>query len=481
MATNVPQPTFGPNGFVAPSQSAILAGVEADLQAAFGGNLNMGAGTPQNQLAVSTASIIGNVYDLFCNLTQQFDPAYAAGRSQDGLGRIYFISRIPASPTTVSCTCIGLAGTIIPAGALALDQAGNQYAATGSATIGSNGQVTMQFACTVNGTIACPPGFVNQIYRAVTGWDSITNPQAGVVGTNVESRAAFEARREQQVALNGRNSIQAIQANVLNVAGVLDAYSTHNPTSGSVTVLGQVLAPNSIYVAAVGGSASAIAQAIWQKAPPGIPMNGNTNVTVQDTNSGYVLPLPSYVITFEVPPPLSVYFNVSMVNGTGVPSNALQQIQTALLSAFAGADGGPRARIGSKLMATRYVAPIIALGAWAQVISIQLGSVNTPGASITGSIGVSGSAAGGVLTVTALSSGALAAGQFLSGTGVLEGTQIVSQLTGTVGGTGTYFVNFAQTAGSEPIIAAPANQNSVQVNINQVPALAPSDIVLTLQ
>lgn len=84
MTTNVPAPTFGPTGFVAPSESAILAGVQADFQAAFGGNLNFGTvsgsqtnPTPQGQLATSQAAIIGAAYDIFCNLTQMVDPAYA--------------------------------------------------------------------------------------------------------------------------------------------------------------------------------------------------------------------------------------------------------------------------------------------------------------------------------------------------------------------------------------------------------------------
>lgn len=481
MPTSVPGPSFTANGFVAPAESAILAGVNTDINAAFGGNLNMAGSTPQGQLAASTASIVGNVYDLFCNMAQNFDPAYASGLAQDALGRIYFIERLPALPTTVVATCIGLAGTVIPAGALALAQDGNKYISTGSATIGSNGMVSVTFQCTVTGTIACPAGTLSQIYQVVSGWDSVSNPSAGVIGQNVESRYAFEARRQQSAALNSRGSLQAIQAAVLNVPGVLDCYTTENPTSGSVTVLGAVLAPYSLYVAAVGGSTSAVAQAIWSKKAPGCAYNGNTTVTVLDSNSGYNLPLPSYSVTYEVPAPLSVYFSVTVINSTSVPGDALSQIQSALLNAFTGGDGGPRARIGNKLLATRYVAPIVALGSWAQVISIQLGSINTPGATWTGSVGNSGSASGGVLTVTALSSGTIATGQFISGTGVLEGTQVVTQLTGTVGGTGTYFVNFSQTSPSQSMIGSPVNQSSVQVQINQVPVLSPVDIVLTLQ
>ncbi len=57
-----------------------------------------------------------------------------------------------------------------------------------------------------------------------------------------------------------------------------------------------------------------------------------------------------------------------------------------------------------------------------------------------------GSIAGTTMTVTAVGSGSvLAAGQSVTGTGVDPGTTIVSQLTGTAGGTGTYQVSVSQT------------------------------------
>ncbi len=55
-----------------------------------------------------------------------------------------------------------------------------------------------------------------------------------------------------------------------------------------------------------------------------------------------------------------------------------------------------------------------------------------------------GSIAGNVLTVTAVSSGVVVAGATFSGTGVASGTQVTAQLSGTVGGIGTYAVSIPQ-------------------------------------
>jgi hypothetical protein len=83
------------------------------------------------------------------------------------------------------------------------------------------------------------------------------------------------------------------------------------------------------------------------------------------------------------------------------------------------------------------------------------GSVSS--ASVTGAIAastasVTGSISGDVMTVTAVGSGTLVVGGILSGTGVATGTQIVSQLTGTAGGIGTYSVSIPeQTVASTTI------------------------------
>jgi hypothetical protein len=479
MATNVPQPVFGPTGFTEPLESAILAGVQADYNVAFNVTFNFGTATnptPQGQLAASTAAIIGNVQDTFVFYTQQFDPAYAIGRQQDALGRLYNLQRLPALPTTLQVQCSGAPNTFIPVGATITDSANNIYASTVSGSIGANGTIGLTFAALVPGIIAVPLSV--QIYQLIHGWDSATII-SGVVGQAVESRYQFEARRQNALAANSSGSLPSILGAVLNVPGVISAYATENITTSSATVGGVTLAPNSLYVCVAGGSQAAIAQAIWSKKSPGCNYNGNTTVTVLDTSPGYFPPFPSYPVTFQIPSQLQILFSVSLVNSPQVPANAAALVQTAIINAFAGGDGGPIAGIGSSLYASRYYAPVAAIGPWVQIRSIQIGSNNTPSASVVGSI------SGTTLTVTSVNSGSLSGtgvtltGTVGSGTGVLLGTQITGQLTGPAGGTGTYTVNFTQTVVSTTITAAIPNQNSVSVNINQLPVISSLNIAVT--
>jgi hypothetical protein len=473
--TNVPQPTFGPLGFIAPTEAAILNGATLDINTAFGGNVNPALTTPQGQLASSLAAIIGFVNDTFLYYTTQTDPTTAQGRMQDAIGEIYFIYRLPSQPTIVSCICTGLPNIQIPAGSLAVDTNGLFYASVAAATIGLGGTVTVSFANVLPGPTPCPAGALNQIYNSISGWDTISNPSAGVLGVNVETQAAFEARRRLSVAQNSLGSLPSILGSVLSVPGVLDAYVTENTSNISQTIGGVSLLPNSLYVAVVGGTPMAVATAIWAHKAPGCAYNGNTTVTIQDTSTGYVPPYPTYSVTFEIPMALQIFISVIIANTILVPSNAASLIQNAIIGAFVGKDGGQPVAIGTPLFSSRFYSTVAALGTWAQIYEITLGSINAGAASFTGSITST------LMTVTAVTSGTIAANQYLVDmTGqIIAGTLILSQASGTPGGIGTYNLNNALTVTTEAIVSVVPTLFEVVPNINQIPAVSANNIIVT--
>jgi uncharacterized phage protein gp47/JayE len=377
--TSVPAIQWTPNGLVLPTDAAILAGVQSDQQAAFGGNMSTSLTSPQGQLAQSLAAVISDKNAQIASIASQVDPANAQGVWQDGIGAIYFMKRIAASGTVVSATCYGLTGTVIPVGSIAQDAAGNQYQSLAPGVIGSSGNVVVQFQCLATGPIACPIGSLSVIYKAITGWESITNTTAGVPGTDEESTVDFEFRRQNSVAVNALNSIQAVLAAVLAVPNVLDAYVTDNSTAGTVNVgpTNYPMGPNSIYVAVAGGAQAAIAQAIWSKKSLGCAYNGNTSFTYTDTSAG-ITPYPTYVVKWNTPTSVPVFFAVSIANNANVPANITTLVQNAILAAFNGQDGGTRARIGSTLYAGRYFAGISAIGEGVNLLSIGIGTSASP-------------------------------------------------------------------------------------------------------
>lgn len=470
MTTNVPPIAWDPTvGFIAPSQAAILAGVQADYNAAFGGGLNPNLETPQGQLASSTTAILGNVNDTFLQYTNQVDPAFAQGRMQDAIARIYFLERNPSEPTAVQCLCTGLVGVSIPVGALAIAQDGNIYTCTQQGTIPASGNITLSFVCNVVGPVECPASTLNAIYQSIPGWDTINNPSDGVVGVNEETRQAFEARRAASVAKNSIGSLPSVRGAVLSVAAVLDAYVTENVNATTSVVGGVSLAPKSLYVAAVGGAVADIARAIWSKKAPGCGYNGNTTVIVQDT-VGYNVPFPSYSVTFEIPGAVSILYVVSIANNSQVPSNAAVLIQNAIINDFNGGAVLPRASIGDTIFASRYYADVANLGSWVQLISIFVSSINSATATFNGAI------AGTTLTITGGITGTVAIGQTLvdAASLILPGTTIIS-------GSGlSWQVSNSQTVALEAMATAKPTLVQTPTNINQVPTISANNIAVSL-
>lgn len=437
--TLVPSFTFGPTGFVAPAGPAVLAGVQGDINAAFGNTLNYQLTTPQGQLAQSQAAVISNTYATFQYYTQQVDPAYATGRMQDAIGRLYSLERDPAQPTILQLNCTG--GPItIPVGALVQDSSLNLYACTQATQIPPSGSVVVPFACTLPGPVSVPQSV--SIYQGVNGWDTVS-VVSGVIGSNVEGRAAFETRRQDSVAGNSFGAAGSIIGAVAKVAGVLDYFGYSNNSASPVTLFGVTIPANAIYISVAGGDPNAIGAAILSKKGGGAPMAGNTIITVYDNNPLYASPIP-YQITYTIPAPLQLVWNVVLVNNPLVPSDAATQVQNALIIALAGQSAlnpaPPKARIASTVYAANYIPAITALGSWAQVASIGVGSTNSPVATVIGNISAT------TLNVVGVISGSISPGNILFDQNgrIINGTAIVSGS----GGIGSYTVNNPQNLGA---------------------------------
>ena len=376
--TSVPPISWTPEGVILPTDAAILAGVQSDINTAFGGGVNPALSTPQGQIASSNSAIISDKNSAIAYIANQCDPQYAEGRFQDAIGRLYFMTRNPASSTVVIATIGGLPGTYIPAGVLALDTSQNVYQLLGAVTIGEGGTIPAEFANVATGPIPCVESTLTQLYQTVPGWDTVTNSAAGILGSNVESSQAFELRRQNSVALNSHGTADAIFANVYAVAGVLDCYVIDNPSGNTVDYgpTNYPLAPHSIYVAVVGGSPSAIAQAIWNAKDGGCNYNGNTTEIVYDTR--YAAPQPAYAVTFEIPSPVPVYFAVTVTNAAALPSNYATLIQNAIIAQFNGENGNTPAGIASLILALSYTGAILAAVPGLSLVSIFVGLTALP-------------------------------------------------------------------------------------------------------
>lgn len=377
ITTNVPDIQWTPTGIVVPQESAVLAGTQADINAAFDGNLNPALNTPQGQLASSNAAIIQDKNAAIAYVVSQMDPDTAADAFQDAIGRIYFMEREAGTPSTVQCLCVGAFNTPITAGAQVRDTNGNFWVCQQTGTIPIGGSITLPFAAVNLGPTAIPAGIITIIVTGITGWDAVSNPLAGAVGSNVESRAAFEHRRQQSVAANAHGSVVAIQAAVADVTGVIDSFVIENFTNATVNT-GATAYPvvaHSVYVAVTGGAPADIGAAIFSKKDPGCNMNGNTTVIITDPS--YASNPPTYNYAYNIPTNTAFKFAVQIQNNANLPANIVTLVQNAIVASFTGADGSQRARINSTVLAGKFYGPVALIGPTVNCISILLG-LSTP-------------------------------------------------------------------------------------------------------
>lgn len=370
--TAVPSITFSNTGVTLPEETDILSGVLEDINSAFGGGLNVASlETPQGQLATSIAACIADKNAEILSICNNIDPAYADGRWQDAIGRLYGIQRRAATPTTVSCIVRGIVGTIIPASVFAKDDSGNVYYSVGTIEIGSDGQGAGNFVCTIDGPIACPSGTLTKIYQAIPGWDSITNEEDGILGSLAETRFEFEQRRIDTLSVASTSSTQSILSSVLSTTDVVDAYVVDNP-SNEIAIIGvseKEVLPHSVYVCVQGGSDTDVANAIWKKKSAGCGYTGSTEVTVYDDN--YETPKPSYIVKFDRPSTLQILFSVTITGD--LPANIESLVKTAIVNRFFGLDGTYRERIGVRIFASRFFTAVMNISSSLSLVSILIG------------------------------------------------------------------------------------------------------------
>lgn len=482
MSTNVPAIQFLPTGLSVPTEAAILTGVQADQNVAFGVTLNPDPREPQGQWASAQSAAIAAANQVFAAIVNGIEPDTAIGFMQDAILRLSFLTRNPGVATVVQCTCTG-ANVTIPVGAQAQDTSGNLYVCTAGGTIGpSGGSVSCTFANAVVGAIPCPASTLTIIYQGIPGWESITNPSPGVIGAAIETPAAAEYRRRNSVSGNAQGFLAAVYGAVFALPNIIDVFCYENDTSSAVTygATGISLAASSIYVGVTGGVAASIAQAIWNKKSPGCNYNGNTTVDITDTSGNYSSP-PVYPVKFNnnSENPANTYFSVTLPNLSEFPANIETLVQTTIVNQFTGqVPTLPRARAASTLTASDYIAGINQCAGSSLFVSVKSIGVGTTFSGALGTL-VSGS---NVLTITtAPTAGIVSFGTVLTGTDIPSAAYIQQQLTGTAGGIGTYQMS-ANATGTvstpESITGVPGS--AATYGIDQAPTIQASNVTVML-
>lgn len=257
------------------------------------------------------------------------DPDTAIGQGLNNLSSINKVFRKGATFSTSQVNISGIDGTTIPAGKTVRSKANGSLWSIDSGVIIS-GLTNASVTCLTPGAQTASAGDLSVIADPVGGWQSVTNPNAAILGDDEESDSDLRIRRKREVAKQSNNQIDSIRAAISGLDGITHLFVDENEEQATDTngVLG-----NSYIIFVAGGNGGDIAKAMAGKKNPGCGQNfSNTlfpnkevvNTTTPEHGA-------AFRATFFRPYTKTIYIDVKVKETGNLSSSAAADIENAIV------------------------------------------------------------------------------------------------------------------------------------------------------
>lgn len=254
----------------------------------------------------------------------QFDPLKATGACLEGLVQLNGILAFPGSFSQVLMLLTGTGA--LEAGQQIASDDGNLIFTTDQDVAFNGGSATVSATCTTEGPNEPSPGSISNILTQSVQWNAAQNIATLNVGTFPESDFELRTRQQVETANTSYRQIEAIQAGIANVLGVIFCKVYQNKSATTVDAHG--LPPKSICALVEGGQDLDVANAIFKKSAIGLDYFGASSVTLYDLQ-GFAYPIlfqrPNFVL-------ITAILNISMTDGS-FPADGIAQITAAIVAA----------------------------------------------------------------------------------------------------------------------------------------------------
>lgn len=277
-------------GFLVPSISSIVSGIEAYYFQAYGPNLNTSPDTPDGQLIYLMAEAIYQQYQIGQQVYSNSKIYEAQGAALEELTALSNVYRVPGYPSICQGVILsGVAATFIPQGSIAQSSTGSKFYSAFDVTLNDVGSGVVDFVSAENGSIVCPQSQLNTLVTKIPGWTGVSNPSAAIKGALDESDSQLRQRFLGLVGQYSMGYVGTIQALVKKIIGVNDCVVYNNPTR-ALAPAPWLTPPNSVAVLVDyldQSLESAIAYAIFQTIGPikTATLNDGTAVNVPVTDA----------------------------------------------------------------------------------------------------------------------------------------------------------------------------------------------------
>lgn len=317
------------NGLQTRTRNEFVTLLEEGFRRIYGNDINVSSNSPDGQIINIFAQAGIDLRELITQVYNSFDPDNAIGRTLDQRVAINNIARQGGTYTiqpieiviSETATLQGLDAQFNdPAGSgyTIQDNAGNQFILIDSVTL-APGTHTRNFRARNIGQVQTTINTITTPVTIVLGVVSVNNVTGPLsVGQNEELDSELRIRRQRSVALGSQGYLNGLEAALLNLQGVTEAFVYENNTN-SIDARG--VPAHGIWAIVEGGSNQDIANAIFQRRNAGADMRGSVEIPITLRNGEI------FIIRFDRPvaEDLHIRFDIQPTTGTAFDQAAIKQ------------------------------------------------------------------------------------------------------------------------------------------------------------
>ena len=314
-------PNIDSSGLHLPAYSDVIDNFVENAQSIYGSDIYIENDAADYQLLSILARALNDALQTAQMAYNSRSPLTSIGVALDSIVKLNGLIRKAASYSTCQITLTGTAGTAIDNGVVQ-DVNGVKWDLPAVVTIPVVGTITVSAVCETIGDIAALAGTLNQIATPTSGWISVTNSNAAVLGQPAESDSLLRSRQAISTKLPSLTLLDGTKAAIAALSSVT-RWQVYENYTNVIDING--LNPHSIWAVVEGDIDDNIANAIYYNKSIGCGLNGTTTVQVTDVNYGTVCN-----VSFSRPTYVPIYVNVSVKLLTGGSSAYILAIQAAI-------------------------------------------------------------------------------------------------------------------------------------------------------
>ena len=184
-------------GVIVPDTSDTLEEVKEEYRSIFGQEINLSPTEPPGLLAEAETLSRNTLLRSNADTANQINPNIAGGAFLDAICELTALQRQAAIKTSVfNVVLSGVPSSTVPSGSVARTVSGDNFILLSSVVIGPGGTVTGTFQSEVAGPIPCLAGRLTDVVSEVLGWETVNNPDDGILGAEEQSDVSLRKLRK---------------------------------------------------------------------------------------------------------------------------------------------------------------------------------------------------------------------------------------------------------------------------------------------